>query len=165
MAVLPPTAFRRATPADAGAIRTLVREAYARWVPLIGREPLPMRVDYDTAVLEHRFDLFQRGPAILALIETMLRPDHLWIENIAVRPDQQGHGLGSRLLAHAEALAREAGRAEARLLTNAAFADNVALYERRGYVVTACEPFQGGTTVHMCKRLAAPLATEQVERG
>ncbi|MEO3474558.1 GNAT family N-acetyltransferase [Roseomonas sp. CAU 1739] len=154
MAALPPTAFRRANPADAAAIRTVTREAYARWVPLIGREPLPMRVDYDAAVMEHRFDLFQRGPDILALIETALRDDHLWIENIAVRPDQQGQGLGSRLLAHAETLAREAGRAELRLLTNAAFASNVALYEQRGYAVTAREAFQGGTTVFMRKAIA-----------
>ena len=153
MAVLPPTAFRRATPADAAAIRTLVRDAYARWVPLIGREPLPMRADYDAALRLHRFDLFQRGPAILALIETALREDHLWIENIAVRPDQQGQGLGSRLLAHAETLAREAGRCELRLLTNAAFAANVALYERRGFGVTAREDFQGGVTLRMARRL------------
>jgi GNAT superfamily N-acetyltransferase len=163
MAILPPTAFRRATPADAGAIRTLVREAYARWVPVIGREPLPMQADYDAALRSHRFDLFQRGPAILALIETMLREDHVWIENIAVRPDQQGHGLGSQLLAHAETLARDASRAELRLLTNAAFADNIALYERRGYVVTAREPFQGGTTVRMRKSMAPRWTTGPTE--
>jgi GNAT superfamily N-acetyltransferase len=153
MATLPPTALRRATSADAAAIRAVTRAAYARWVPLIGREPLPMRVDYEAAVLEHRFDLFQRGPAILALIETALREDHLWIENVAVHPDHQGHGLGRRLLAHAETLAQEAGRAELRLLTNAAFASNVSLYERSGYAVTAREAFMGGVTVFMAKRL------------
>ena len=31
---------------DADAIRALTREAYAKWVGLTGREPLPMRVDY-----------------------------------------------------------------------------------------------------------------------
>ena len=153
MAALPPTAFRRATPADATAIRTLVREAYARWVPLIGREPLPMRADYDDALRRHRFDLLQRGPTLLAVIETALRDDHLWIENIAVRPERQGQGLGRQLLAAAEVLAREAGRAELRLLTNADFASNVALYERCGYAVTAREPFLGGVTVYMRKLL------------
>ncbi len=153
MTALPPTAFRRATPADAMAIRALVREAYARWVPLIGREPLPMRADYDAALRTHRFDLLQRGPTLLAVIETALRDDHLWIENIAVRPERQGQGLGRQLLAAAEVLAREAGRAELRLLTNADFASNVALYERCGYAVTAREPFLGGATVYMRKVL------------
>ncbi len=146
-----PTALRLATPADAAAIRDIVRAAYARWVPVIGREPLPMRVDYDEAMRSHRFDLLQRGPRILGLIETALREDHLWIENIAVPPDLQGQGLGRRLLAHAEELARSAGRPELRLLTNAAFAANVALYERAGYAVTAREAFMGGITVHMRK--------------
>ena len=153
MAPVTPTALRLATPADAGEIREIVRAAYARWVPLIGREPMPMRVDYDRALREHRFDLLQRGPRILALIETMLEADHLWIENIAVRPELQGQGLGRRLLAHAEELARAARRTELRLLTNGDFAANIALYERSGYAVTAREPFMGGTTVYMRKAL------------
>ena len=41
--------LRRATPSDAAAIRDLTREAYAKWVPLIGREPKPMTADYDAA--------------------------------------------------------------------------------------------------------------------
>jgi len=31
--------LRRAIPADAAAIRELTRAAYAKWVPVIGREP------------------------------------------------------------------------------------------------------------------------------
>lgn len=154
MASLPPTALRRAAPSDAAAIREVTRAAYARWVPLIGREPLPMQADYAAAVLAHRFDLLVRGIAVMALIETALRDDHLWIENIAVHPDHQRQGLGRRLLAHAEALARESRRAELRLLTNAAFASNIALYEASGYAVTAREPFLGGETVFMTRRLA-----------
>jgi GNAT superfamily N-acetyltransferase len=154
MAPLPPTALRRATPADAAAIRDVTRAAYARWVPVIGREPLPMRVDYDAAVLSHRFDLLVRGLAVRAVIETDLRDGHLWIENIAVHPDHQGQGLGRRLLAHADTLAREAARPELRLLTNGAFASNIALYEASGYVVTAREAFMDGETVYMARRLA-----------
>jgi hypothetical protein len=47
------------------------------------------------------------------------------------------------------------GLNESRLLTNGAFATNIALYERVGYVVTAREPYMGGSTVRMSKRLAA----------
>jgi hypothetical protein len=36
---------------DAVAIQRLTREAYAKWVPIIGREPKPMTVDYAEAVM------------------------------------------------------------------------------------------------------------------
>ena len=46
-------AVRRAGPADAAAVRELTRAAYAKWVPVIGREPRPMTADYDMAVRDH----------------------------------------------------------------------------------------------------------------
>lgn len=147
-------AFRRAGPDDAGLVRDLTCAAYAKWVPVVGREPMPMQADYEKAVREHRIDLLSLGAETLALIETMLHPDHLWIENIAVSPAAQGTGLGRSLLAHAETLAVEAGLTELRLLTNALFAGNVALYQRTGYVIDREEPFEkGGVTVWMSKRL------------
>ncbi|MGE0153909.1 MAG: GNAT family N-acetyltransferase [Reyranellaceae bacterium] len=146
--------IRAATPQDAAAIRALTRAAYARWVPLIGREPLPMTADYEAAVRQHRFDLLQVEGELAGLIETVTQPDHLWIENVAVAPDHQGKGLGRHLLAHAEELARAAGLGELRLLTNAAFAANIVLYRHLGYVIERTEPFRdGGTTVYMSKRL------------
>jgi len=148
-----PIVFRSATPADAVAIGALVRAAYARWVPLIGREPRPMLADYNAAVREHQFDLAEQEGRLAGLIETAQRDDHLWIENVAVHPDVQGKGLGRALLARAEARARDAGLGETRLLTNGAFAANIALYERVGYVITRREPYMGGETVHMSKRV------------
>jgi hypothetical protein len=49
--------LRRATPDDAAAVRALVRSAYAKWVPIIGREPVPMTADFDLAVRNHIVDL------------------------------------------------------------------------------------------------------------
>jgi GNAT superfamily N-acetyltransferase len=145
--------LRRAGRQDAGMIRDLVRAAYAKWIPILGREPMPMKADYERAVREHQIDILSIDGRMLGLIETMLRPDHLWIENIAVRPDSQGEGLGRQLLAHAERKAGEAGYVEARLLTSAAFGANIALYTSIGYVVDRQEPFMGGTTVYMSKKL------------
>ena len=144
--------IRRAAPHEAAAIRDLVRAAYAKWVPVIGREPLPMRADYDRALREHEIDLLLVEGRLLGLIETIAREDHLWIENVAIRPEAQGRGLGRHLLAHAEAKAAMAGLAELRLLTNEAFAANIALYERVGYRIDRREPFQGGITVYMSKK-------------
>ena len=35
--------IRRAGPQNAEAVRRVVREAYARWIPVIGRAPTPMQ--------------------------------------------------------------------------------------------------------------------------
>jgi GNAT superfamily N-acetyltransferase len=143
--------FRPATRDDVSAIRDLVRAAYAKWVPLIGREPMPMQADYDIAIAEHDFDLLVDGDVLVGLIETEHRPDHLWIENVCVHPNRQGQGLGRRLLQWAEKRAGIAGTGELRLLTNEAFASNVALYRKVGFKVDRTEPFRGGTTVYMSK--------------
>jgi len=49
--------LRQGDVADVEIIRNLTRAAYAKWVPLIGREPRPMTADYDAAIRAHRFDL------------------------------------------------------------------------------------------------------------
>lgn len=145
--------FTQATAHDSAAITALVRAAYSKWVPIIGREPRPMMADYAAALLKHRIDLLHEGSTLVGLIETLAHPDHLWIENVAVDPAHQGKGHGWRLLGHAETLAQDASLGEVRLLTNEAFASNVALYARLGYGVTRTEPFMGGTTLYMSKRL------------
>lgn len=155
MSVSPLGEIRPAVAADAAMIRGLVRRAYAKWVPVIGREPLPMRADYRRAVREHRIDLLYLDARMVGLIEMIAHADHLFIENVAIAPERQGQGLGRRLLVHAEQTALTAGRAEIRLLTNAAFAANVALYKALDYRVDREEPFMGGVTVHMSKTLGA----------
>ena len=150
----PQMTLRQAALPDAGAITALVRAAYGKWVPVIGREPMPMRVDYAAALGRHRFDLLEAHGTLVGLIETLQHPDHLWIENLAVHPDWQGRGLGTQLLDQAEALARAVGCPALRLLTNAAFASNVRLYEKRGFRLDRAEPFHlGGTTLYMSKAL------------
>lgn len=143
----------RATPADASAVRQLVRDAYAKWVPLMGREPMPMLADYDLAVQAHEVDLAYMEGALAAVIEIIVHPDHLFIENLAVASGYQGRGLGRYLLAHAEARARELARPTLRLLTAQEMAGNVQLYQSVGFQIERTEPFKGSFTVHMSKQL------------
>ena len=145
--------LRQAKATDAAAIRELTRAAYAKWVPLIGRDPKPMTADYDAAVTRHRFDLLYIDGMLAALIETIREADHLLVENVAVSPDFQGRGLGRKLMAHAEMLAREQGFDEVRLYTNQRFAENIALYRRLGYRIDREEDVTVGIVTHMSKRL------------
>lgn len=145
-------ALRRATLADAKTISDLTRSAYAKWVPLIGREPLPMTVNYERAVIDHWIDLYESNGAAVALVEVVPHAQHLLIENIAVSPDMQGKGIGELLLDHAENIARSIHLNEMQLYTNAAFVSNIAFYARRGFHEYRREPFQtGGVVVHMRK--------------
>jgi N-acetylglutamate synthase-like GNAT family acetyltransferase len=144
--------LRRAQPADAKAIRDLTRAAYASWVPHIGREPKPMTADYKRAVVENIIELWEEAGEMLALIEVIPKTNFLLVENIAVRPDQQGRGIGDKLLHHSELLARSLGFDCVQLYTNAAFDSNLQFYARRGY-----QEFQrvtiapGSVAVHMRK--------------
>ena len=151
--------LRRAVPADAMAVQELTRKAYAQCVPVIGREPMPMKADYDAALREHLVDLLYVDGRLAALIEIIPQANHLLIENVAVLPALQGRGLGHRLMAHGEALAISLGLSEMRLYTNKDFAANVRLYLRLGYRVDREEPFMGGTTVYMSKPLG-PIASD-----
>jgi GNAT superfamily N-acetyltransferase len=145
--------LRRGAAEDAPAIRELTRTAYAKWVPIIGREPKPMTADYAEAVRKHRFDLLYVEGELAALIETIPEADHLLVENVAVAPAFQGRGLGRKLMAHAEELAASLGFGEIRLYTNKLFAENVQLYGKLGYRLDREEEFKGGVVVHMSTRI------------
>ena len=141
---------------DAPAIRALSRAAYAKWVPLIGREPWPMTADNVAAVRAHRIDLLFDGDVLVALIETVAAPDHLLVENLAVAPAHQGRGYGRRLMEHAEQLAVSDDYGEIRLYTNSRFAMNIALYQKLGYEISHIEAVSVGEITHMRKRLFVP---------
>lgn len=157
------TTVRRATTADAVAVHRLTRAAYAKWVPLLGREPQPMTADYDAAVRDHLVDLLQLDGEAVALIEMAPAADHLLIVNVAVAPAHQGRGHGRALMAHAEEVARSLGLGEMRLYTNALFAENLRLYSRLGYRAYREENHPRlGVAVHMSKRVGtADAAADQ----
>jgi ribosomal protein S18 acetylase RimI-like enzyme len=130
------TELRQAVSSNAPDIRKLTRDAYAKWVPLIGREPKPMTADYEEALRKHRIDLLYQAGNLVALIETISEADHLLIENVAVSPKAQGQGFGRVLMAHAEEVAAALGYDETRLYTNKLFAANIDLYRKLGYRMT-----------------------------
>jgi ribosomal protein S18 acetylase RimI-like enzyme len=145
--------LRRATSADASAIRDLTRAAYAKWISVIGRPPKPMDADYEAAVSNHLIDLLHSSGGLVALIEMIPEADHLLIENVAVSPECRGQGYGRKLMDHAEKLATTLGFTETRLYTNKLFAENVQLYRKLGYRIDREEAFKDGFIVHMSKPL------------
>jgi len=147
--------LRRAAASDASVVRDLTREAYAKWVPVIGREPKPMIADYAEAVRDHCIDMLYVDGTLAGLIEMIPESDHLLIENVAVAPAFQGRGLGRQLLAHAEQLTASLGHNVIRLYTNKLFAENVAFYRKLGYRIDREEAFKAGVMVHMSKQIGS----------
>jgi len=144
--------LRRASSADVPAVRQLTREAYAKWVPIIGREPKPMGADYEAAVRNHLVDMLYVEGELAALIEMIDQGDRLLIENLAVAPAWQRRELGTRLLAHAEEVAASLGYRVIWLYTNRRFDGNIALYSRLGYAIDSEQPNDDGSVrVNMSK--------------
>ncbi len=148
-------ATRRAGPGDVDVVRRITRAAYARWIPLIGREPKPMTADYALALERHRVDLLLEDDSVIGLIETVVEADALLIENVAVLPAHQRHGWGGRLLGLAEQIAQAHSLRRVRLYTNRRFVENIRLYARLGYGVDREEVSAAGVAVHMSKSLEA----------
>ncbi len=149
--------FRRAGENDAERVRELTLAAYAKWVPVIGRRPKPMNADYEHAVRAHLIELAYLDGELAGVIELIPAADHLLVENLAVAPAHQKQGLGRRLMARVEALARARGLKLVRLYTNKAFTSNLAFYQKLGYTLEREEPIKGGGfLVHFVKAVKAP---------
>lgn len=146
--------IRLATIDDAAAVTALTRSAYSKWVPLIGREPLPMKADHAAHIRDHRADLLFVGEDLAAVVETIERDDDVLIENVAVEPSFQKRGYGRKMVAYAEQLAREVGLTTVRLYTNQRFEENLRLYSALGYEVEREEVLNGGVAIHMVKMVA-----------
>ena len=125
--------IRPAVPADAGAAGELVRAAYAHYVQRIGREPVPMTLDYARVVGKGATWVAEEGGRIVGVLVLEHAADHVLVENLAVLPAAQGAGVGGRLLRHAEDEARARGVREVRLYTHELMTENQAYYPRRGY--------------------------------
>lgn len=68
-------------------------------------------------------------------------------------PERQGHGIGRRLIAFAEAETRRLGLTEIRLFTHAAMTENLTVYRRLGYAETGRGRQDGYDRVFLTKRL------------
>lgn len=153
-----PDGFRLARSDEAAAAAALVACAYAPWVAVIGRRPAPMDDDYARRIEAGEVWVVERGGAVAALCVLIDAPDHLLLDNVAVDPAWQGHGLGRAAIDHAVRLAVARGCAELRLFTNALMVSNIALYRRLGFVETHQATVGKHRRVFMTKRLTQAQA-------
>jgi ribosomal protein S18 acetylase RimI-like enzyme len=147
--------LRPATPADAPRLRELVRAAYAKYVERMGREPRPMRQDYDAVVRDLDVTVAEVDGAVAGLVALEHDDEEggFVVDNVAVHPAHHGTGIGRALLEHAEAEARRRGYEELLLYTHSTMTENLGLYTRIGYVEYKRLPGEPGEVVFLRKRL------------
>ncbi|MFT4028569.1 MAG: GNAT family N-acetyltransferase [Protaetiibacter sp.] len=140
---------------DAGEVLTLQRAAYATEAQLYADPFLPAL----TQSLDELEDELRSGGGlvatlggrIVAAVRWTVHGDTVQIGRLTVAPDQQGKGLGTKLLRQAE---HDSGAANAELFTGHLSAANIRLYLREGYAETRREPLHEGVElVYLAKRL------------
>lgn len=133
--------IRPIRPADAGEVLTVQRAAFVQEALVYGTPdmpPLTQTLDELRAELTDNLGCVAlTGPRIVGAVRARLDGALLLlIGRLAIAPDQQGGGIGSRLLAAVEQAGRDAGAAEAELFTGSLSEANLRLYAREGYVET-----------------------------
>jgi len=149
----PLAVIRPANSADRAAVETIVRDAYSIYLGRMDKPPGPMLDDYGALIHDGAVSVLDQDGEIRAIIVLLSQPDHLLLDNIAVKPDSQGTGLGRRLIAFAENEAHRLGFSEVRLYTHQTMIENIALYTRLGFVETGRGRENGYDRVFMTKRL------------
>ena len=108
--------LRLAAPEDAAEVTALVDRAYTGYIKRIGRKPGPMLDDYAALIADGLVRVLRRDGRICGILVLIGKDDHLLLDNVAVAPEAQGHGLGRRLVEAAEDVARNLGYATRRPL-------------------------------------------------
>lgn len=146
--------LRRATGDDIRAVEALVAESFGKYVERIGKPPGPMLTDYAGMLDTSRIWVLEQRDAVIAVLVTQHRGDHLLLDTVAVATSAQGGGYGRRLLELAERDAVEQGLSEVRLVTNEAMTENLVFYPRHGYRETHRAVQDGYRRVFFSKSLA-----------
>jgi GNAT superfamily N-acetyltransferase len=143
---------RLAVEADLPALKAIVRAAYDPYLARMDRAPAPLVTDMRPRIRDGH--VWTVGRPIEGLICLCPVDKALLVENLAVHPNAQGAGLGRRLMAFAEEVARRNGLDRLTLYTNEIMTENLAIYGHLGYREVARRTEDGYRRVFMEKVLS-----------
>lgn len=146
--------IRQAEASDEPEIRACAEQAYARYVPLIGRKPAPMVADILAQIAAGMvYVATDEQAAFQGFIVFYPEHAHMLLENVAVLPSAAGRGVGKALICFCEAVARQRGMARVQLYTNEKMTANLSIYPKLGYVEVARRMEDGFKRVYFEKEL------------
>lgn len=153
-------AIRRAGVADLPVIREIIAVAYDKYLTRMDRPPPPMLRDYAPAV--EAGTLWVTGDPVMGIVVLIPDSESLLIENLAVRPEAQGTGIGRALMDFSEQQARQLKLSRLTLYTHVVMTENQAIYTHLGYREVERRSADGYHRVYMEKALQ-PGSTGQAE--
>ena len=147
--------IRAALPADEPAIRDCAQRAYTRYIQRMGQKPAPMLADYTTLIAEHKVHVAcDQCGTFQGFIVFYPQGQDMMLENVAVRPEVAGNGIGRALIAFCEETAKRNGLASVILYTNEKMFENIAMYQRLCYQEIERRNENGFNRVYFKKMLA-----------
>ncbi len=145
--------IRLAEPDDVTALSGIVTAAYQKYIERIGKPPAPMLDDYAERVRGRTAWVAEMDGVVAGLIVLLPQDDHLLLDNVAVNPARQGHGIGRALMAFAEREALRQGYTELRLYTHETMTENLAMYPALGWQETGRGSQSGYVRVFFRKQI------------
>ncbi|MDJ0946608.1 MAG: GNAT family N-acetyltransferase [Kiloniellales bacterium] len=149
--------FRSAAQSEREAVKRVLRSAFTAYVRRLGRELSDSYDWLEAAILDGRVHAGVEDGRIVGAVVTERGDDGLYIRLIAVDPERQGNGIGSRLLERVEEAARAEGLAALSLHTAEIMDDLLRLYRRHGFREVGREPPDHGKDAILRVRLQKKL--------
>jgi GNAT superfamily N-acetyltransferase len=124
-------------PADAGEALTLQRAAFVQEALIYGTADMPPLTqsleELRAELIENLGCVARENGRMLGAVRARRDGELLLIGRLAIAPDVQGRGIGTRLLEAVERRGRDEGCRVAELFTGSLSEANLRLYERAGY--------------------------------
>lgn len=125
--------IRQAVPEDLEQIQQCIDNAFRPYIAQVGKKPAPMLEDYAAAIENAHLVVAEENRMIVGTLLLKPQSDYMLLDVIAVDPNCQSQGVGSRLLQYTEEYCRRQQISEIRLYTNIYFEKAQAVYAHKGY--------------------------------
>jgi len=126
--------IRQGRPTDEATVQACAEDAYEKYIVSIGKKPAPMVANFASQIAAgHVHVAVGAGLDIVGFVIFWSEDECVLLENVAVKPEMTGRGIGRSLIDFCEREAKRLGATSVKLYTNEKMAENLSIYPRLGY--------------------------------